>query len=123
MVLTRPKPDILRNAKGSLQQELPTLDKASTGHHSLYKEKGAPNLVTIKDFLRFYIAMSHGKIVEKATADSANTRNGSSTEDMHFQRVDYKSAGNSSGSPTALEGLSRFERVDVSGNLAQILVS
>ena len=33
----------------------------------------APNLTTVKDFLRFHIATSRGKIVEKPTVDSVNT--------------------------------------------------
>jgi hypothetical protein len=32
-----------------------------------------PDLVTVKEFLRFYIATSRGKIVEKPMADSVNT--------------------------------------------------
>lgn len=33
----------------------------------------APDLATVNDFLRFCIAKSRGKIVEKSTADSVNT--------------------------------------------------
>ena len=33
----------------------------------------APDLVTIKDFFRFYIAISCGRIVAKPTVDSINT--------------------------------------------------
>jgi hypothetical protein len=33
----------------------------------------APDLTTVKDFLRFYTAASKGKIKEKITADSLNT--------------------------------------------------
>jgi hypothetical protein len=33
----------------------------------------APDLVAVKDFVRFYIATSRGKIVEKPTADSVNS--------------------------------------------------
>ena len=33
----------------------------------------APDLATVKDFLRFYVATSRGKIVERPTVDSINT--------------------------------------------------
>jgi hypothetical protein len=33
----------------------------------------APDLVTVKDFIRFYIFISRGRIVGKFTADSVNT--------------------------------------------------
>lgn len=84
--------------KDSLQRGPPP-DEASARHYCLHRGRDAPDLVTVKDFLRFYIATSRGKIVEKPTADSVNTRNGRSTEDMRFQRVDDKSDCSASGSP------------------------
>jgi hypothetical protein len=33
----------------------------------------APDLASMKDFLRFYVAISRGKIVQRPTADSINT--------------------------------------------------
>jgi hypothetical protein len=115
MTLTYPdRVGILRNAKKLTPAKNADPRRASTGHHSLHKGKDTPNPVAVKDFLCFYIPMSRGKIVEKATADSVNTRNRSSTEDMHIQRVDYRSAGGASGSPTARNSLSHFrEIVDV----------
>jgi hypothetical protein len=105
---------------------IPTPYKASARHYCLHKGKSTPDLVTVKGFLRFYIAISRGKIVEKPTADSVNTRNGSSTEDIHFQRVDDKSAGSASGGPKlTLKGLLPFRdfKSGISGSLFQILVS
>jgi hypothetical protein len=66
--------DTLRNAKDSLQSGLPISDEASTRQHCLCKEVNAPDLVTVKNFLRFYIATSCGKIDEneRPTADSVN---------------------------------------------------
>jgi hypothetical protein len=73
-VLTRLKTGgPFRSAKDSLQRELPTSDEASARYHCLHKGMGAPDLITVKGFLRFYIATSRGKIVEKLTIDSVNT--------------------------------------------------
>jgi hypothetical protein len=58
--------------KDSLQRGLPILDEADARLYYLYKGVDAPDLITIKDFLRFYIVTSCGKIVEKPTADSVN---------------------------------------------------
>jgi hypothetical protein len=59
--------------KDSLQRGLPTPNEASARHHCLGEGVDAPDLATIKDFLRFYIATSRGKIVAKPTADSVNS--------------------------------------------------
>jgi hypothetical protein len=59
--------------KDSRQRGLPIPDEANARHHRLRKGVDAPDLATVKDFLRFYIATSRGKIVEKPTADSVNT--------------------------------------------------
>jgi hypothetical protein len=45
----------------------PDPDEASARHHCLHKGIEAPDLATVKDFLRFYIATSRDKIVEKPT--------------------------------------------------------
>jgi hypothetical protein len=37
------------------------------------KGVNAPKLTTVWDFHRFYVATSHGKILEKPTVDSVNT--------------------------------------------------
>jgi hypothetical protein len=50
--------------KDSRQRGLPIPDEANARHHSLRKGVDAPDLATVKDFLRFYIATSWGKIVE-----------------------------------------------------------
>lgn len=59
--------------KDSLQRELPIPDEAGARLHCLRKGVDAPDLATVKDFLRFYIATSRGKIVEKPTPDSVNS--------------------------------------------------
>jgi hypothetical protein len=61
--------------KDLLQPGLPNPDEASARQHCLYKRVAIPDLATVKDFLRFYIATSRGKIDEneRPTADSVNT--------------------------------------------------
>jgi hypothetical protein len=59
--------------KDSRQRGPPIPDEASARQHCLRKGIDAPDLATVKDFLRFYIALSRGKIAEKPTADSVNT--------------------------------------------------
>ena len=59
--------------KESLQRGLPIPNEASARHYCLREGVDAPNLATVKDFLRFHTATSRGKIVEKPTADSVNT--------------------------------------------------
>ena len=51
-------------------QRGPRPDEANARHYCLHKGKDAPDLVTVKDFLRFYITTSRGKVVEKPTANS-----------------------------------------------------
>ena len=57
----------------ALQRDLPAPDEAYARHHYLHQGVEAPDLATIKDFFRFFIAMSCGKIVAKPTVDSINT--------------------------------------------------
>ena len=59
--------------KDSLQRKLSIPDGVSAGQHCLCEGVDAPNLTTVKDFLRFRIATSRGKIIEKPTVDSVNT--------------------------------------------------
>jgi hypothetical protein len=57
----------------ALQRDLPAPDEAYARHHCLHQGVEAPDLATIKDFFRFFIATSCGKIVTKPTVDSINT--------------------------------------------------
>ena len=57
----------------ALQQGLPAPDEACARHHCLHQGVEAPDLATIKDFFRFHIATSCGRIVAKPTVDSINT--------------------------------------------------
>jgi hypothetical protein len=64
--------DPLRNAKRR-QRGLPAPDEAHARHYYLYQGVETPDLATIKDFFRFYIATSSDRIVVKPTVDSINT--------------------------------------------------
>jgi hypothetical protein len=44
-----------------------------TAVHYLQKEAPCPDLATTKDFLRFHIALSRGRIEDKTTVDSVKT--------------------------------------------------
>jgi hypothetical protein len=57
----------------ALQRGLPAPDEACAKHHYLHQRVEAPDLATIKIFLRFYIATSCGRIIAKPTVDSINT--------------------------------------------------
>jgi len=59
--------------KESLHRGLPIPDEANARLRCLREGVEAPDLATIKDFLRFHIATSRGKIVKILTADSVNT--------------------------------------------------
>jgi hypothetical protein len=59
--------------KDALQRDLPAPDEACAKHHCLHQGVETPDLATIKDFFRFYIATSYGRIVAKPTVDSINT--------------------------------------------------
>lgn len=50
-----------------LQRDLPSPDEACARHHCLREGMEAPDLATVKDFFRYYISLSHGKIVDKLT--------------------------------------------------------
>jgi hypothetical protein len=64
---------LLEMRKDALQRGLPAPDEACAKHHCLHQGVEAPDLATIKDFFRFYIATSCGRIVAKPTVDSINT--------------------------------------------------
>ena len=57
----------------ALREELPVPEEAAVRDGVLKKHVDAPDLVTVKDFLRFHAATSKGKIREKITCDSLNT--------------------------------------------------
>ena len=57
----------------ALQRGLPAPDEACARHHCLHQGVEAPDLATIKDFFRFHIATSCGRIAAKPTVDSINT--------------------------------------------------
>jgi hypothetical protein len=59
--------------RDALQRDLPAPDEACVRHHCLHQGVEAPDLATIKDFFRFHIATSCGRIVAKPTVDSINT--------------------------------------------------
>jgi hypothetical protein len=48
-------------------------DEAAIRERVLKKNVEAPDLTTVKDFLRFHAAVSKGKIKEKITPNSLNT--------------------------------------------------
>jgi len=56
-----------------IQRGLPPPDKATARERCLGEGVDAPDLATVKDFLRFYVATSKGKIVKRPTADSVST--------------------------------------------------
>ena len=51
----------------------PTSDKDLAQEHCLRHNINVPDLVTVKDFLRFYIATSQPVLTKKPTVDSINT--------------------------------------------------
>jgi len=55
-----------------VQEGLPTPSEAMARQRFLGKGAEATDLETVKDFLRFHISTSRGKIVAKPTADSVN---------------------------------------------------
>ena len=57
----------------ALQKGLPVPDEAAVQDQVLKKHVDAPDLATVKDFLRFHAATSKGKIREKISYDSLNT--------------------------------------------------
>jgi hypothetical protein len=59
--------------KVALQRDLPAPEEACARDHCLHQGVEAPELATVKDFFRFYIATSYGRIVAKPTVDSINT--------------------------------------------------
>jgi hypothetical protein len=57
----------------SAKQGLPDPDEDAAREHCLRSGIGAPNLATVKDFLRFYIATSQPILANIPTVDSINT--------------------------------------------------
>lgn len=57
----------------AVQRELPAPDKEVAREQFLRLGVEAPNLATVKDFLRFYIATSRPHLTEKLTVDSIST--------------------------------------------------
>ena len=57
----------------ALREGLPIPDEAAVWDRVLRKHVEAPDLVTVKDFLRFHAATSKGKIRKIITSDSLNT--------------------------------------------------
>lgn len=58
--------------RDAVKQGLLVPDKASVRQQYLCEGAEAPDLATVKDFLRFHAAASRGKIEERITADSTN---------------------------------------------------
>lgn len=54
------------------QEELPPPSEAMARQRYLGEGVKAPDLETVKDFLRFHIATSCGKVVAQPTANSVN---------------------------------------------------
>jgi len=52
-----------------LQRNLPSPGEASARYHYLREGMEAPDLATAKDFFRYYISLSHGKILNKLAVD------------------------------------------------------
>jgi hypothetical protein len=48
----------------------PPPDEACARYHCLHEGVEAPDLATVEDFFRFYIATSYGRIVAKPTVNS-----------------------------------------------------
>lgn len=59
--------------KDSARRGLPPPDEDMARERCLRKGVDAPDMVTVKDFVRFYVATSRGKIVRQPTADTINT--------------------------------------------------
>jgi hypothetical protein len=57
----------------SAEQGLPFPNKHLAQEHCLRPNIDAPDLATVKDFLRFYIATSRPVLTKKPTVDSINT--------------------------------------------------
>ena len=60
--------------EAALQKGLPVPDEAVTQERVLGKDVEAPDLATVKDFLRFHATTNKGKIMERLTSDSLNIR-------------------------------------------------
>jgi hypothetical protein len=57
----------------AVQRELPAPDEEAAREQCLRLGVEAPNLATVKDFLRFYIDTSRPRLTEKPTVDSIST--------------------------------------------------
>jgi hypothetical protein len=57
----------------ALKRGIPILDEAAVRERVLRQNVEAPDLATVKDFLRFQAATGKGMIVKQTTCDSLNT--------------------------------------------------
>ena len=57
----------------AIQRGLPTPSEEAIREQYLRPGVKAPSLVTVKDFMRFYIATSRPRLAEQPTVDSINT--------------------------------------------------
>jgi hypothetical protein len=57
----------------AVHRGLPTPSEEAAREQCLWPGVKAPNLVTAKDFVRFYIATSPPRLTEQPTVDSINT--------------------------------------------------
>jgi hypothetical protein len=55
------------------ERHLALPDEGIARQHCLRPGITAPDLVTVKDFVRFYIATSHSQLTDVSTVDSINT--------------------------------------------------
>jgi hypothetical protein len=65
--------DLAEIQRHHANKESPIPDEESARKYCLGTEVEAPDLVTVKDFLRFYIATSRPLLTSKPRADSINT--------------------------------------------------
>ena len=59
--------------RDALKRHLPLPNEEMAHEHCLRPDIAAPDLVTVKDFIRFYIATSRPQLASVPTADSINT--------------------------------------------------
>src|SRR5271163_1692156 len=64
---------LLEMQKDALQRDIPTPDEACIRQPCLREGVDAPDLATVKEFFRFYIATSCGRIVATPTVDLTNS--------------------------------------------------
>jgi hypothetical protein len=59
--------------RDAVQRGLPAPNEEAAREQCLRSGVEAPNLATVKDFIRFYIATSRPRLTEQPTVDSINT--------------------------------------------------